>query len=107
MKTLYLDCGMGAAGDMLTAALLELHPDPTGFLSRMNHLGLPGVAFSAEPAVRCGVRGTQMHVTVNGEEEGEEHHHDHDQDHDQDHALKQNKRCRRTTKTRSRWTTYH
>ena len=27
MKTLYIDCGMGAAGDMLTAALLELHPD--------------------------------------------------------------------------------
>ena len=24
MRTLYLDCGMGAAGDMLTAALYEL-----------------------------------------------------------------------------------
>ena len=26
MRTLYLDCGMGAAGDMLTAALSELLP---------------------------------------------------------------------------------
>ena len=27
MKTIYFDCGMGAAGDMLAAALLELIPD--------------------------------------------------------------------------------
>ena len=27
MKILYLDLGMGAAGDMLTAALLELFPE--------------------------------------------------------------------------------
>ena len=33
MKTLYFDCGMGAAGDMLTAALLELLPDPEAFLA--------------------------------------------------------------------------
>ena len=69
MKTLYLECNMGAAGDMLTAALLELHPDPQGFVERMNRLGLPGVAFSAQPAVKCGITGTQVSVTVAGEEE--------------------------------------
>ena len=38
MKTLYLDCGMGAAGDMLTAALSELLPDQAAFFEKMNAL---------------------------------------------------------------------
>ena len=38
MKTLYLDCGMGAAGDMLAAALLELLPEPGAFVNRLNGL---------------------------------------------------------------------
>lgn len=77
MKTLYLDCSMGAAGDMLTAALLELLPDRAAFLRELEQLGLPGVRFAAEPAVKCGITGTHITVTVDGAEEDEEHHHHH------------------------------
>ncbi|MCL2851931.1 MAG: LarC family nickel insertion protein [Defluviitaleaceae bacterium] len=31
MKTLYFECSMGAAGDMLMAVLLELHDSPEVF----------------------------------------------------------------------------
>ena len=98
MRTLYLDCGMGAAGDMLTAALPELLPDPDGFVAKLNALGIPGVHFQKETAVKCGITGTHMSVTVHGIEEGEElhrhhhehHHHDHEHEHcehhDHDHS---------------------
>ena len=93
MKTLYLECNMGAAGDMLAAALLELHPQPEEFVRRMNSLGIPGVEFSAQPAVKCGITGTHVSVTVHGEEEESQdvhlhhhdHHHDHEHAHDHDH----------------------
>ncbi|MBR4896180.1 MAG: DUF111 family protein, partial [Clostridia bacterium] len=58
MKTLYLDCGMGAAGDMLTAALAELLPDPDAFFAKLNALGIPGVEVSRESSVKCGITGT-------------------------------------------------
>lgn len=82
MKILYLDCGMGAAGDMLTAALLELLPDPEGFVKKLNGLGIPGVDFRKESAVKCGIAGTHMSVTVLGQEEGE---HMEDPIHDRSH----------------------
>lgn len=77
MKTLYLDCSMGAAGDMLTAALLELHPNPDAILARLGDLNLPGVTVAAKRAENGGVRGTHMAVTVHGEAEEDDHHHHH------------------------------
>ena len=91
MKTLYLDCGMGAAGDMLTAALVELLPDPDSFIAKLNALAIPGVQIKKEKAVKCGITGTHISVTVHGMEESEEmheheHHHDHhDHEHSHDH----------------------
>ena len=101
MKTIYIDCGMGAAGDMLTAALLDLLPDPDSFIEEMNSLGIPKVTIQKEAAAKCGICGTHVTVKVDGvEEESEdwpgeahhhdqepehEHHHDHDHEHHHDH----------------------
>lgn len=75
MRTIYLDCSMGAAGDMLIAALLELLPEKDTFLQKMQSLGLPGLEISAEPSVKCGITGTHMRVLIHGEEEGHPHEH--------------------------------
>lgn len=87
MKTLYLDCGMGAAGDMLTAALLELLPDREKMIGELNALRIPGVEFVCEKAQKCGIGGTHVTVRVHGGEESEEmHDHSHGHAHDHGHA---------------------
>ena len=87
MKALYLDCGMGAAGDMLTAALLELMPDREAAVAELNAIGIPNVVYGYETVTRCGIRGTHMSVKVNGVEESEmmHHHHDHEDHHEHEH----------------------
>lgn len=87
MKTLYLDCAMGAAGDMLAGALLELMPDPAAALAELNAFGIPGVAYVRETLSKCGLAATHLSVMVAGHEESSSsaqatedkahHHHEH------------------------------
>ena len=82
---------MGAAGDMLTAALLELLPDKEKFLAELNHAGIPGVTVSGDVSFKCGIKGTHITVRINGDEESEEMHththgHDHNHEHNQEHS---------------------
>ena len=87
MKLLYLDLGMGAAGDMLMASLLELFDDREAVVRELNSIGIEGVEYSSETVKKCGITGTHMHVLVDGEEESPdgEHHHDHGHDHEHEH----------------------
>ena len=118
MKTLYFDCGMGAAGDMLTAALLELFDNQEEIVHELNHLGIPHVEFVSEKTQKCGITGTHMHVKIYGMEEDTdmgthssahhemtvhehehtpEHHHDHEHSHEHeyhhDHAHNHGHEC--------------
>ena len=77
MKELYLDVSTGAAGDMISAALLELFPDRDAMVARLNAIGIPGVTFAAERAEKHSVIGTHLAVRWNGEEEGDGDHHSH------------------------------
>ncbi|MBQ9823174.1 MAG: nickel pincer cofactor biosynthesis protein LarC [Solobacterium sp.] len=89
MKILYIECNMGAAGDMLMGALSEL-ADQAAFIEKMNALNIPGMTLSASESFKCGIKGTHMSVVIDGEEEvsedipHEHHHHDHE-DHDHEH----------------------
>ncbi len=100
MKTLYIECNMGIAGDMLMGALAEIAPAEA--VEKLRALKIPGTEISFEHGEKCGIGGTRAHVLVHGEEEGSVgehghgghghdteyvHHHGHGgHDHDTEHA---------------------
>lgn len=89
MKTLYIECNMGAAGDMLTAALAGLldDDDRVSFFNELNRIVPKGVTVRYLPEVKCGIEGNRVEVTVDGHEEiSEDIHRHHDHEHDHDHA---------------------
>lgn len=88
MRTLYLECGMGAAGDMICAALFELIDDKRSFADKITSIFPDFISISFESAETCGILGTRMRVCIHGQEEHShdtnhrphernEHHHEH------------------------------
>lgn len=76
MKTIYLECNMGAAGDMLMSALYEICEQKEQFLCTMNEAFAPyGIRLTAESVTKSGICGTHMRVLISGEEEGTGQHH--------------------------------
>lgn len=71
MKTLFIDCSMGAAGDMIMGALYELlePSQQETFLERMNHLFSENIVLTASPCEKCGIYGTKMTVSIHGHQE--------------------------------------
>ncbi len=92
MRTLYLECNMGAAGDMLMAALIGLFEKPENMIAKLNNLGIPDVEYHISNVTKSGIRGKQMSVQVcGGQEEGHEHidsheHHGHSHKHTHTHT---------------------
>lgn len=100
MKTLYIECKMGAAGDMLMSALFELLSDEeqSKFINTINRLFGSDIQIDVENKKTCGICGSHIHVKVMGIEEtpldntlhknekihvhiqesNSTHHHDHD-----------------------------
>lgn len=84
MKILYLECNMGAAGDMLMSALYELCDQKERFLEKMNQVFAPDIKLTPLSHTKNGIMGTQIQILIHGEEEHvyehipaskEQHHH--------------------------------
>ena len=89
MKTIYLECKMGVAGDMLAAALLGLVDDTEATVSELNSLGIPKVEYKLDDSLKCGIKGKHLSVLIDGVEEQpgddsshadahDHHHHSHE-----------------------------
>jgi uncharacterized protein (TIGR00299 family) protein len=66
MKTLYIECKMGAAGDMLMAALYELldESEKKEFVDTMSRLLGEDLTVTPAAGTSCGIGGTHMQVEV-------------------------------------------
>ena len=100
MRTLFFDCFSGISGDMTIGALLDLGIDRHEFLEKLSGLNIDGYRVEINEKLVNGIRGTDVDVILDDEEqvhdhvqghmhEGEHDHiegHDHGQSNNHDHC---------------------
>ena len=70
MKTLYLECNMGASADMLMGSLYEICDKKDLFLETMNRaFEKYNISLIPESSVKCGISGTNMQVLIRDKDE--------------------------------------
>ncbi len=72
MKTLYIECNMGAAGDMLCAAFADLFDDKKALEKEIASIGLPLISVTLESRKSSSIMGTYCNVLCKGEAEAGE-----------------------------------
>lgn len=77
MKALYIECDMGASGDMLSSALWEIVENKESLKRKIDALNIPNTKITFDKKSSHGIFGYCTRVCVNGEEEGENNFHHH------------------------------
>lgn len=85
MKTLYLDCVSGIAGDMALSALVELGADPDYIRRHLSELPIEPFTMEFVPVVRMGISAKWLKLTFEEQnsqpKDHDDHHHDHHHHH--------------------------
>ena len=67
MKQLYIECAMGASGDMLMSALYGICPDKQTFLNHMSKLNLPKTNINIRRVEQFGISGFSASVNTHNQ----------------------------------------
>ncbi len=74
---LYFECNMGAAGDMIAGALVDLTENKEETVRELNSLGLPDTVIEYSRKEQCKISGAHLDIIIKGEEEHPDDHHHH------------------------------
>ncbi|WP_214628321.1 nickel pincer cofactor biosynthesis protein LarC [Paenibacillus agaridevorans] len=86
MKTLYLDCVSGIAGDMTLSALVDLGADAAYISEQLRTLPIDEFTMAFVPVIRKGISAKWLDLRFEESQDGHGHSHSHEHGHDHGHS---------------------